>query len=156
MGDGLEEFSPTPAEGRALIASGYRVPFTLLVRFENDAIDETPAVADVLQMANPAGRLRGWPGPGRSFPVASECIVACTRAQQGSVLMMLESVSARLVSTHLAFLSSCLRACLGVVAIFHDPSSLVLVAPSSVTMVSPIAYMLASVSLAACPAGQYQ
>ena len=59
VGDGLEEFSPTPAEGRALIASGYRVPFTLLVRFENDAIDETPAVADVLQVANPAGALRG-------------------------------------------------------------------------------------------------
>ena len=59
MGDGLEDFSPTPAEGRALIASGYRVPFTLLVRFENDAIDETPAVADVLQVANPAGALRG-------------------------------------------------------------------------------------------------
>lgn len=59
VGDGLEEFSPTPAEGRALITSGYRVPFTLLVRFENDAIDETRAVADVLQAANPAGALRG-------------------------------------------------------------------------------------------------
>lgn len=83
MGDGLDEFSPTPAEGRALIASGYRVPFTLLVRFENDAIDETPAVADVLQVANPAGAL-----PGRAHAQsqancsnASKCTGACTCVQ---------------------------------------------------------------------------
>ena len=57
MGDGQAEFTPTPAEGRALIASGYRTPFTMLVRFENDAIDETPAVADVLQRTNPAGAI---------------------------------------------------------------------------------------------------
>ncbi len=55
VGDGQGEFVPSPAEGRALIASGYRTPFTLLVRFENDAIDETPAVAGVLQRSNPAG-----------------------------------------------------------------------------------------------------
>lgn len=57
VGDGQAEFSPTPAEGRALIASGYRTPFTMLVRFENDGIDETPAVADVLQRTNPAGAI---------------------------------------------------------------------------------------------------
>lgn len=57
VGDGQAEFTPTPAEGRALIASGYRTPFTMLVRFENDAIDETPAVAEVLQRTNPAGAI---------------------------------------------------------------------------------------------------
>ena len=55
VGDGTVEFEPTPAESRSLIGSAYRVPYSLLVRFENDAIDETPEMAQILGSANPAG-----------------------------------------------------------------------------------------------------
>ena len=55
VGDGTVEFEPTPAESRSLIGSAYRVPYSLLVRFENDAIDETPEMSRILCSANPAG-----------------------------------------------------------------------------------------------------
>ena len=55
VGDGTVEFEPTPAESRSLIGSAYRVPYSLLVRFENDAIDETPEMSQILSSANPAG-----------------------------------------------------------------------------------------------------
>ena len=55
VGDGSVEFEPTPAESRSLIGSAYRVPYSLLVRFENDAIDETPEMSRILSSANPAG-----------------------------------------------------------------------------------------------------
>ena len=55
VGDGSVEFVPTPAESRALVASAYRVPYTMLVQFENDAIDETPEMARILTSANPSG-----------------------------------------------------------------------------------------------------
>lgn len=55
VGDGTVEFEPTPAESRSLIGSAYRVPYSLLVRFENDAIDETPEMSRILSSANPAG-----------------------------------------------------------------------------------------------------
>eukprot|EP00879_Flechtneria_rotunda_P025970 GHRR01027635.1.p1 GENE.GHRR01027635.1~~GHRR01027635.1.p1 ORF type:complete len:382 (+),score=198.94 GHRR01027635.1:1208-2353(+) len=48
VGDGLVDFRPTPQESRALIAAGYTCPATLLVRFENDAIDETPEMQQIL------------------------------------------------------------------------------------------------------------
>jgi hypothetical protein len=57
VGDGVTEFTPTPSESRALIASAYRVPRTLLVRFEDDGIDETPEMAALL-----AGALSGGSG----------------------------------------------------------------------------------------------
>ena len=55
VGDGSVEFVPTPAESRALVASAYRVPYTMLVQFENDGIDETPEMARILSNANPSG-----------------------------------------------------------------------------------------------------
>ena len=55
VGDGSVEFVPTPAESRALVASAYRVPYTMLVQFENDAIDETPDMARILSGVNPSG-----------------------------------------------------------------------------------------------------
>ena len=55
VGDGNVEFIPTPSESRALVQSAYRVPYTLLVQFENDAIDETPEMTRILSSANPAG-----------------------------------------------------------------------------------------------------
>lgn len=58
VGDGNLDFIPTPAESRALIGSAYRVPYTLLIRFENDAIDETPDMNRILSSANPAGENR--------------------------------------------------------------------------------------------------
>ena len=53
-GDAVE-FVPSPEESRALIERGYSVPRTLLVRFENDTIDETPAMAALLRRVNAAG-----------------------------------------------------------------------------------------------------
>ncbi|BDA45920.1 hypothetical protein COCOBI_08-0120 [Coccomyxa sp. Obi] len=55
VGDGTLEFIPTPAESRALVQSAYRVPYTLLIQFENDAIDETPEMTRVFRSSNPAG-----------------------------------------------------------------------------------------------------
>ncbi len=55
VGDGTLEFIPTPAESRALVQSAYRVPYTLLIQFENDAIDETPEMTRVFRRSNPAG-----------------------------------------------------------------------------------------------------
>ena len=55
VGDGTLEFVPTPAESRALVQSAYRVPYTLLIQFANDAIDETPEMTRVFRSSNPAG-----------------------------------------------------------------------------------------------------
>ncbi|KAI8463608.1 MAG: hypothetical protein J3K34DRAFT_388971 [Monoraphidium minutum] len=55
VGDGVTEFTPPPAESRALIASAYAVRRSLLVRFEEDSIDETPEMVELL---------RGGAGPG--------------------------------------------------------------------------------------------
>ena len=54
-GEGGVEFVPSPEESRALIERGYSVPRTLLVRFENDTIDETPTMAALLRRVNAAG-----------------------------------------------------------------------------------------------------
>jgi hypothetical protein len=54
-GGGGVEFVPSPEESRALIERGYSVPRTLLVRFENDTIDETPGMAALLRRVNAAG-----------------------------------------------------------------------------------------------------
>jgi hypothetical protein len=55
VGAGTAEFSPTPATAKALIAGGYSVPRTLLVRFADDAIDETPELGAILRGINAAG-----------------------------------------------------------------------------------------------------
>ena len=45
---GKTEFTPSPAETQRLIQANYRVPRTLLLRFKDDSIDETPALAATL------------------------------------------------------------------------------------------------------------
>lgn len=53
---GRTEFSPSPAETQRLISSFYKVPRTLLLRFSDDSIDETPQfAATLLQTQNAAG-----------------------------------------------------------------------------------------------------
>lgn len=46
VGDGVSEFTPSPSESRALIQGGYDASAQplLLVRFQDDSIDETPEV----------------------------------------------------------------------------------------------------------------
>lgn len=48
VGDGLTDFRPTPEESRAIIAAGYSCPDTLLVQFDDDPIDETPEMLQIL------------------------------------------------------------------------------------------------------------
>ena len=55
VGLGAEEFTPPPAVAKALIASGYSIPRTLLVKFADDAIDETPELGRVLKGINASG-----------------------------------------------------------------------------------------------------
>jgi hypothetical protein len=50
LGDGAVNFEPSPAGTRALLSS-YAVPSTLLVRFADDGIDETPELAALLRGA---------------------------------------------------------------------------------------------------------
>lgn len=45
---GRTEFTPSPEETTRLVRTYYRVPRTLLVRFRDDTIDETPALAATL------------------------------------------------------------------------------------------------------------
>lgn len=49
VASGRQEFAPPPAECRAIVRERYAVPRNLLVRFRDDAIDETPALAAALQ-----------------------------------------------------------------------------------------------------------
>ncbi len=120
VGDGQGEFVPSPAEGRALIASGYRTPFTLLVRFENDAIDETPAVAGVLQRSNPAGaplpRLSPLGRTAASVPLneGQSCnsrivAMAVSRYAPGTPRLVQRAIHLR-VGSFAAWLHSCLGA----------------------------------------------
>ncbi len=55
MGDGYVDFEPSPAESRQIIQQGYdpaKSP-VLLVRFSDDALDETREIAPVLASADP-------------------------------------------------------------------------------------------------------
>lgn len=52
---GAVEFDPSPAKSRALIESSYNVPYTMLVQFENDNIDETKEMTRILKTINSAG-----------------------------------------------------------------------------------------------------
>ena len=55
VGDGIMEFTPVPESSRALIAQQYKVPRTLLVRFADDPIDETPLIAAALRQTGSQG-----------------------------------------------------------------------------------------------------
>ena len=48
VANGAVEFVPKPADTKALIAAHYSVPRTLLIRFQDDSIDETNEVEAAL------------------------------------------------------------------------------------------------------------
>ncbi|XP_039119794.1 uncharacterized protein LOC120256088 [Dioscorea cayenensis subsp. rotundata] len=48
VSQGTSEFRPTPSENRLFFKQSYNVPHTLLVKFSNDAIDETDTVEQIL------------------------------------------------------------------------------------------------------------
>lgn len=54
--EGTADFDPTPAASRALIQARYTVPKTLLIRYSDDGIDETPEMTGILR-ANPLTQL---------------------------------------------------------------------------------------------------
>lgn len=47
------EFTPSPLETNEIVAKGYGVRRNLLIRFTSDTIDQTPALADLLQTRFP-------------------------------------------------------------------------------------------------------
>jgi hypothetical protein len=47
------EFTPSPQETLSLIAQSYKTPLNLLIDFEEDDIDEIPALAELLQKKFP-------------------------------------------------------------------------------------------------------
>ena len=49
------EFQPSPAENRRLVRTQYTVPATLLVAFQDDAIDESAEMAALLRQVQPLG-----------------------------------------------------------------------------------------------------
>lgn len=57
VSDGFVEFKPSPAENRALMRSQYVVPATLMVKFQDDSIDESEEMTRLLQQVQPLGTL---------------------------------------------------------------------------------------------------
>ena len=55
VSDGFVEFKPSPAENRALMRSQYVVPATLMVKFQDDSIDESEEMTLLLQQVQPLG-----------------------------------------------------------------------------------------------------
>lgn len=53
---GVTNFSPTPAESRVLIASRYNIAQLLMIKFMDDALDETPTMLRLLKQEQTAGR----------------------------------------------------------------------------------------------------
>ncbi|KAM0952469.1 putative alpha/Beta hydrolase [Dioscorea sansibarensis] len=49
VSQGTSEFRPTPSENRLFFKKSYNVPHTLLVKFSNDAFDETDTVEQILR-----------------------------------------------------------------------------------------------------------
>lgn len=54
----MEDFTPTPAESRTRVRESYCVPSTLLVKFDDDSIDESEEIAAILCAKYPAGEAR--------------------------------------------------------------------------------------------------
>lgn len=46
---GVTDFTPSPAESRQLFASAYEAPQTLLLRFDDDSIDDTAQILPILK-----------------------------------------------------------------------------------------------------------
>ena len=49
VADGTREFTPTPTETRDVVSKMYRARRTILVRFENDSIDESEEMKGIIQ-----------------------------------------------------------------------------------------------------------
>ncbi|KAL4437405.1 hypothetical protein ABPG75_004544 [Micractinium tetrahymenae] len=118
VGDGFEDFSPTPEEARQLISAGYAVPDTLLVQFRNDDTDETPVAAAMLSSpgsspaltarrvatavlpgshVTPCGAAPGWRlAPGSSFGPAEAVAMAAQAALQADTYRLASRVLAHL------------------------------------------------------------
>jgi len=64
VGDGVTDFTPSPSESRALIGSSYSVRPTLLVRFQDDSIDETVEMEKILRARFPQGGVETLVLPG--------------------------------------------------------------------------------------------
>lgn len=48
IGDGLVDFSPTPENNRLLFNASYAVDRTLVIRYSDDSIDQSPSLVEVL------------------------------------------------------------------------------------------------------------
>lgn len=58
IADGTREFTPTPDETRDVVAKMYRARRTIMIRFENDSIDESEGMKDVIQEGKTLLRMR--------------------------------------------------------------------------------------------------
>lgn len=58
IADGTREFTPTPEETRDVVAKMYRARRTIMIRFENDSIDESEGMKDVIQEGKTLLRMR--------------------------------------------------------------------------------------------------
>ena len=66
LADGAQDFTPSPAESRAMVARAYAPRRTLLVSFDGDSLDDSPQIAEVLR-GRPGANVRqlmlpGWHG----------------------------------------------------------------------------------------------
>lgn len=57
VGDGTTDFTPSPEESRQLISRSYRVTPTLLLRYADDGIDESPEMERILRSSMSSGAL---------------------------------------------------------------------------------------------------
>jgi hypothetical protein len=55
VGDGSQDFTPSPEENEKLFENSYNVPKTLLVQFMDDSIDQSMKLERVLQRRVPPG-----------------------------------------------------------------------------------------------------
>ncbi|CAN0287456.1 unnamed protein product, partial [Scytosiphon promiscuus] len=58
IADGTREFTPTPDETRDVVSKMYRARRTIMIRFENDSIDESEGMKDVIQEGKTLLRMR--------------------------------------------------------------------------------------------------
>ena len=58
VGDGTQEFTPTPEENQRLFQSSYSVPQTLLIQFLDDGIDQTPLLDRTLRQRVRSGAVQ--------------------------------------------------------------------------------------------------
>mmetsp|Transcript_27840 Transcript_27840/g.26671 ORF Transcript_27840/g.26671 Transcript_27840/m.26671 type:complete len:423 (+) Transcript_27840:62-1330(+) len=58
IADGQREFEPTPADTKEVCRRMYRARRTLLIKFENDALDESEEIEKVLREANTIMRMK--------------------------------------------------------------------------------------------------